>query len=260
MNSIIPLLQCRLADTTNTYLIVVVNIFFITRLRRAAFQRQHQQYLNIHHQQQTEQEMTEEEERYREYRELRIISRINRGIDNVDGQSTLSDGLLWMIDAAEDITSELQCYEQYKSDGGKEARDIYRSDFNNLRPSPSNMQHPPYKEWYRNNIYNRWCSDRCRGTGFTTLIDLDDLVSMWLSYRQQPPSSTNTSIAPSDEDSSFDSDTKPWHPVPPYLTITLTPPPSPSIHSNNSSNRYSLLALDENDEVDMDTTALTTSL
>ena len=59
---------------------------------------QHQQYLNIHHQQQTEQEMTEEEERNREYRELRISSRINRGIDNVDGQSTLSNGLLWMID------------------------------------------------------------------------------------------------------------------------------------------------------------------
>jgi len=196
--------------------------------------------------------MTEEEERNREYRELRISSRINRGIDNVDGQSTLSNGLLWMIDAEEDIMSELQYYEQYKSDGGKEARDRYRSDFNNLRPSPSNMQHPPYKEWYRNNIYNRWCSDRCRGTGFTTMIDLADLVSMWLSYRQLP-NSTNTSITSSDgEETSFDSDTIPWDPVPPDLTVTLTPPPSPSVHSNNSSNRYSPFAVDNNDEDNMD--------
>ena len=218
---------------------------------------QRQQDSVNHHQQQSAHEMAEDEELEREYRELRISSRMNRGIIDVDTESTLSDGLVWVIDS-EDPTTDEQRYQDYISDGGTEAADRFLSDFNNLRPSISNMQRSDYKEWFRTNIYSRWCSDRCRGTGFTTDIDLADLIGMWMSYRQ-PPSSTDTSLTYSGGESPLDTDNQPWHSVPLHLTATMTPPRSPSVHSSISSNRYSPLAVDD-DEADVDQPALTTSL
>ena len=94
-----------------------------------------------HHQQQSAHEMAEDEELEREYRELRISSRMNRGIIDADAESTLSDGLVWVIDSADANTDE-QRYQDYISDGGTEAVDRFLSDFNNLRPSISNMQRP----------------------------------------------------------------------------------------------------------------------
>jgi len=222
---------------------------------RISMQRQrHQNY-----QQPSNQEIADEAELDREYRELRSSSRMNRGLIDVDAQSTLSDGLLWMTDST-DVVTEAQRYADYLYDGGTEAADRYMLDFGNLRPSISNMQHPAYKEWYRHNIYNRWCRDRNRGTGFTTDIDLVDLISMWMSYRPSPWFSDSSSAPSSLVDSSFESDNQPWHPVPPHLTTTMTPPPSPPIHFSHNSNRYSPLAVDEDDEADADPYALTTSL
>jgi len=114
--------------------------------------QRHQIYHN--YQQLFEQELAEESELQREYRELRLNSRINCGLIDIDAQSTLSDGLLWVTDSIDTIT-EVHRYQDYIYDGGTEAMDRYMLDFDNLRPSVSNMQRPAYKEWYRNNIYNR---------------------------------------------------------------------------------------------------------
>ena len=211
-----------------------------------------------HHQQRSQQEIAESEDLEREYREYRISSRMNRGIVDVDAQSTLSDGLIWMTDT-QDNTSESQCYQQYLEDGGIEPAHSYTSDFNNLRPSIRIMQCLAYKEWYRNNIYNRWYSERSHPTDITSDFGLVELVYMWHIYRQQPSSSDTSQISP-DERSSSISDNQPWHPVPLHLTATMTPPRSPSVHSNISSNRFSPLAVEEDDEADADPPALTTSL
>ena len=203
--------------------------------------------------------MAEESELEREYRELRLNSRMNRGLTDVDAQSTLSDGLLWVTDSIDTVT-ETQRYQDYIYDGGTEAMDRYMLDFDNLRPSISNMQRPTYKEWYRNNIYNRWCRDRCRRTGFTTDIDLADLIGMWMSYRPSPWSTDTSSAHSSVIDSSFESDTQLWQPDQPHLTATMTPPPSPSVHSHISSNQHSPIIVHEDGNVDAATPTLKTSL
>jgi hypothetical protein len=159
-----------------------------------------------------------------------------------------------------DTITEVQRYQDYIYYGGTEAMDRYLLDFDNLRPSISNMQRPAYKEWYRNNIYNRWCRDRCRGTGFTTDIDLADLIGVWMSYRPSPWSTDTSSVHSSVIDSSFESDTPQRHPEQPYLTATMTPPPSPSVHSHISSNQHSPPKVNENDDADAETSAHTTSL
>ena len=219
--------------------------------------QRHKIYHN--YQQLSEQELAEESELEREYRELRLNSRMNCGLIDIDAQSTLSDGLLWVTNSI-DTTTEAQRYQDYIYDGGTETMDRYTLDFDNLRPSISNMQRPAYKEWYRNNIYNRWCRDRCRGTGFTTDIDLADLIGMWMSYRPQPWSTDTSSAHSSVIDSSFESDTQQWHNEQPHLTTTMTPPPSPSVHSHISSNQHSPLIVNENDDVDAEPSTLTTSL
>jgi hypothetical protein len=160
----------------------------------------------------------------REYRELRLSSRTNRGLINIDAQSTLSDGLLLVTDSIDDTVTETQRYQDYIYDGGIEVMDRYLSDFDNLRPSISNMQRPAYKEWYRNNIYNRWCRCRCRGTGFAPDIDLADLIGMWMSYRPSPWSTDTSSAHSSVIDSSFEWNTLLWHPEQPHLIATMTPP------------------------------------
>lgn len=72
---------------------------------RISMQRQrHQNY-----QQPSNQEIADEAELDREYRELRFSSRMNRGLIDVDAQSTLSDGLLWMTDST-DVVTEAQRY------------------------------------------------------------------------------------------------------------------------------------------------------
>ena len=146
------------------------------------------------------------------------------------------------------------------TDALTEAVDRYILDFDNLRPSIRNMLRPRYKQWFRDNIYSRWLRDRRRGTGFTTDFDLAELISMWRSYRPSPWLTDSSSSQSSSINSSFESDTHPWHHVPPHLTATMTPPPSPPLHSLNSSNRYSPLAEDEDDEVGADPSALTKSL
>ena len=73
-------------------------------------------------QQQTAEELAEEIELDREHREYRLSSRMARGIIDVDTQSTLSDALHWMADAA-DTTEEEQRYQCY----------IYRMEASNLR-------------------------------------------------------------------------------------------------------------------------------
>jgi hypothetical protein len=100
---------------------------------------QRQQDQSIQYQQRSEQEIAEGEDLEREYREYRISSRTNQGIVDVDAQSTLSDGLIWLSDA-QDNTSESQRYQQYIEDGGTEPEHSYTSDFNNLRPSISIMK------------------------------------------------------------------------------------------------------------------------
>ena len=204
--------------------------------------QRHQYQNNIsNQQQQIAEELAEEIELDREHREYRLSTRMARGIIDVDTQSTLSDALLWMADAT-DTTEEDQRYQCYLSDGGVEPADRYMNDFDNLRPSISNMQRPAYKEWFRHNIYNRWIQERWRRSECTTDLDLADLTGIWLSYRPQPRS-TDSSV-----ESSVDADTAPWHPVPPHLTVAMTPPSSPSVHSHISSNRYSPLAEVEEDE------------
>ena len=165
--------------------------------------QRHQLYHN-NCQQLSEQKIAEEAELEREYRELRLSSRTNRGLINIDAQSTLSDGLLLVTDSIDDTVTETQRYQDYIYDGGTEVMDRYLLDFDNLRPSISNMQRPAYKEWYRNNIYNRWCRYRCRGTGFTPDIDLADLIGMWMSYRPSPWSTDTSSAHSSVIDSSFE--------------------------------------------------------
>lgn len=209
--------------------------------------QRHQYQNNIsNQQQQITEELAEEIELDREHREYRLSTRMARGIIDVDTQSTLSDALLWMADAT-DTTEEDQRYQCYLSDGGAEPADRYMNDFDNLRPSISNMQRPAYKEWFRHNIYNRWIQERWRRSECTTDLDLADLTGIWLSYRPQPRS-TDNSTEYSSVESSVDADTAPWHPVPPHLTVAMTPPSSPSVHSHISSNRYSPLAEVEEDE------------
>ena len=219
--------------------------------------QRHQQ--NNYQHQFTDEEIAEEAELDRQWNEMRIGSRMNRGLIDIDAQSTLSDGLLWMSDSI-DLTSEAQRYADYLDDGGTETADRYMSDFDNLRPSISNMQRPRYKQWFRDNIYGRWLRDRRRGTGFTTDFDLDELICMWSVYRPSPWLTDSSSSLSSVMNSSFESDTQPWHPVTPHLTATMTPPPSPPANSLNSSNRHSPLAEDVDDEVDADPSALTKSL
>lgn len=219
---------------------------------------QRQQDQPAQYQQRSEQEIVEGEDLEREYREYRISSRTNQGIVDVDAQSTLSDGLIWLSDA-QDNTSESQRYQQYIEDGGTEPEHSYTLDFNNLRPSISIMKCPAYKEWYRTNIYNRWYSERSHATDITSDFGPVELVYMWLIYRQQPISSDTSRIS-SNGDLSSDSDNPPWHPVPPHLTATMTPPRSPSVHSNISSNRYSPLTVEDDDGVEMDPPAFKTSL
>jgi len=182
-----------------------------------------------------------------EYRTLRFSTRVNRGNVDVDGESTLSDALQWMVSATE-TNAEEQRYADYLEDGGTESIHSYMLDFHNLRPSISNMRRPVYKEWYRTHIYQPWCQGRRLGSGFTTDLDLDDLISLWLSHRQPPRSWANSNPpSPPDQQTSSDTsitepDSEPWYPVPPNLVASMTPPSSPSNTSAASHNRYSPLA------------------
>ena len=98
-------------------------------------------------------------------------------------------------------------------------------------------------------------TDRCRGTGFTTDIDLADLIGMWMSYRPSPWSTDTSSAHSSVIDSSFESDAPQWHPEQPHLTATMPPPQSPSVHSHISSNQHSPPIVNENDDADAEISA-----
>ena len=187
-----------------------------------------------------------------EYHELRYCSRINRlGVD-VDAESTLSDALHWMEHAVDDRSPHDQAYTDYLDDGGTEPADSYMLDFVNLRPTISNMRRPAYREWYRTHIYNRWSSGRMLGSGFTTdLVDLGDLISLWITYRQQS-SSNSISQPQSSCDTSFDlTPEEPTRFASPHLIASLTPPSSPSFNSHDSNNRFSPLA-DDNSNMNPD--------
>ena len=89
---------------------------------------QRQQEQSNQYKQRSEQEIAKGEDLEREYREYRISSRTNQGIVDVDAQSTLSDGLIWLSDAQDNTSSESQRYQQYIEDGGTEAAHSYTSD------------------------------------------------------------------------------------------------------------------------------------
>ena len=88
-------------------------------------QRHHR---NNYKQQATEEELAEEAELDRQWNEMRIGSRTNRGLVDVDAQSTLSDGLLWMEDSV-DLSTDAQRYADYLDDGGTEPIDRYILDY-----------------------------------------------------------------------------------------------------------------------------------
>ena len=76
-----------------------------------------QRHQYIHHYSNIEEDELQEIEN--EYRALRFSTRVNRGNVDVDGESTLSDALQWMVSSTENNAEEQQ-YADYLEDGGTE--------------------------------------------------------------------------------------------------------------------------------------------